>query len=383
MSYYVSLPILAVCLLSTLEFRPGKVQYLVTMGLIGLVAAAGEYLQLTWLFPLIAIPTALISLFFYATAVRHPVNLDRPWQILLVLFISYTLLGLLPLRLALSLAVVLALIFLWQSQEMLNAWVLMGYLLLQLGIYLINEEPLFMALSFLSFALTYALSIYTREKQAKEAEARLESVLAAYAEEVQASHLQMRAWRHDFHNHLQSMRYYLQEDRTAELATYLTELQSDLASVDTMVKTGHLSLDAVLNSKLSLAKAAKIALDITVFPLPKISISDVDLTALIGNLLDNAIEACEKIPQERRFIRLYLDCEGEQLYLSIHNAAKEVLSFNERNYISNKRGRHGLGMKRVAMLVEKYGGFLNLQNEAGVFAAELTFALPAETETAL
>ena len=105
-----------------------------------------------------------------------------------------------------------------------------------------------------------------------------------------------------------------------------------------------MSVDAILNSKLSLAKAANISLDVTVYPLPELGISDIDLTGLLGNLMDNAIEACEKIPQDKRFIRLYLDCVGEQLYLSIQNSAKEDLSFNDRNYISSKRGRHGLGM---------------------------------------
>lgn len=201
-------------------------------------------------------------------------------------------------------------------------------------------------------------------------------MLMAYSDEVHAMHLQMRSWRHDFHNHLQSMKFLEQEGRHEELRAYLDDLERDLQSIDTVVKSGQVTVDAVLNSKLSLARQAGIDLDVTVFPLPDLGISDVDLTALLGNLFDNAIEACEKIPEADRFIRLYMDCLGEQLYLSIQNSAKEDLSFNERNYISEKRGRHGLGMKRVALVVEKYGGHLNLQNEPGIFAAEVTLALP-------
>ena len=66
-----------------------------------------------------------------------------------------------------------------------------------------------------------------------------------------------------------------------------------------------------------------------------------------------------------------------QLYLSVQNSAKEELDFDERNYISKKRGNHGLGMKRVKVLVDQYQGFLNLQNQPGIFAAEVLLPLTA------
>ena len=64
-----------------------------------------------------------------------------------------------------------------------------------------------------------------------------------------------------------------------------------------------------------------------------------------------------------------------QLYFSIQNSAKEDPDFNEQNYITKKRGNHGLGMKRVQTAVEKYQGYLNLANEPGIFAAEVTIPL--------
>lgn len=134
-------------------------------------------------------------------------------------------------------------------------------------------------------------------------------------------------------------------------------------------------IDAIFNSKLSLAKAKGIRLDASVSVLGELPIKDTDLCIMFGNLLDNAIESCEQIPAADRFIRVYCDTFGQQLYLSIQNSAKEILSFEERRYISTKRGNHGLGMKRVALLVEHYKGYLNLQNEPGIFAAELTLPL--------
>ena len=75
------------------------------------------------------------------------------------------------------------------------------------------------------------------------------------------------------------------------------------------------------------------------------------------------------------FLRIYIVVNKSQLYASIQNSAREELDFNERNYISTKRGNHGLGMKRVKALADKYDGYLTLANEPGIFAAEVTLPL--------
>ena len=106
-----------------------------------------------------------------------------------------------------------------------------------------------------------------------------------------------------------------------------------------------------------------------------ISISEIDLCVILGNLLDNAMESCAQVENKNPFIRIYIAVIHSQLYISIQNSAKDILDFNERNYISTKRGNHGLGMKRVKILVDKYEGYLNLQNQPGIFASEVTLPL--------
>ena len=134
-------------------------------------------------------------------------------------------------------------------------------------------------------------------------------------------------------------------------------------------------MDAILNSKLTLAEHKGIAVNCKVQMPEQLEIADVDLCVILGNLLENALEACDKIPREKRFLRIYGIVNGGQLYLSIQNSAKEELDFNEQSYITNKRGEHGFGMRRVKLLVDKYQGYLNLQNEPGIFAAEVTLPL--------
>lgn len=92
-----------------------------------------------------------------------------------------------------------------------------------------------------------------------------------------------------------------------EADEYLDKLEEDLTTVDTVLKTGNVMVDAILNSKLTLIRERHIQVDATAMVPGDISISGIDLSVLIGNLLDNAMEACMKAPEEERFIRIYID----------------------------------------------------------------------------
>jgi signal transduction histidine kinase len=200
-------------------------------------------------------------------------------------------------------------------------------------------------------------------------------VLAHQYEEIKNIYMNMRGWRHDYHNHIQVIKAQMALEKYEEVNTYLDELEQDLNRVDTYVKSGNLMADAILNSKLSITQTRHIGINCKAELPQELAISDIDMCVILGNLLDNAIEACEKIEENKRFLRIYMVVNKKQLYISIQNSAREELDFNEKNYISTKRGNHGLGMKRVKLIVDKYQGFLNLQNEPGIFAAEVSIPL--------
>lgn len=193
--------------------------------------------------------------------------------------------------------------------------------------------------------------------------------------EIKSIYLDMRGWRHDYHNHIQTMKAYIALNEIQSLACYLNELENNLSEIDAYVKSGNIMVDAILNSKISLTLKEHIKITCTAEIPEEININDIDLCVILGNILDNATEAAVKIAPEKRFLRIYMTILKKQLYISVQNSAREALSFNEKNYISTKRGNHGLGMKRVSLLVDKYNGYLNLQNEAGIFACEITLPL--------
>lgn len=197
-------------------------------------------------------------------------------------------------------------------------------------------------------------------------------LILKHYDEVQNIYRQMRGWRHDYHNHIQVMKAHMARGRTEELDTYLNELDTDLTSVDTIIKSGNIMLDAILNSKLSLAAAKRIAISAKATAPESVGVSDIDLCVIVGNLLDNAMEACMKIQDESaRFIRVYIGIFKGQFYISASNAVGADIRKSGGRYQTTKSGSHGFGLMRVDRVVEKYGGYVNRQNEDGVFATEV------------
>lgn len=197
--------------------------------------------------------------------------------------------------------------------------------------------------------------------------------------EVETMYRKMRGWRHDYHNHIQVLKAHMQLRHYEEAEHYLDMLNEDLTTVDTVIKTGNVMVDAILNSKLTMIKEKGICVDATAIVPQEVPFSGIDLSVLIGNLLDNAMEACMQIQKkEDRFIRIYIDIVKKQLYISVTNSMSGKAKKNGLQYLSTKMGVHGFGLLQIDRIAAKYGGFINRQNEEGVFATEVMLPLLTE-----
>ena len=228
----------------------------------------------------------------------------------------------------------------------------------------------------LIFLLALQNGVFIRKSYEDQFGRYQDKVLAMQMEEVNSIYMTMRGWRHDYHNHMQKIKAHLAMGQLEEVLEYLDQLESDLDTVDVKYKTGNISLDAILNSKLSVAEKLDIDINCKAAVPERLNISDIDLCVVIGNLIDNAMEACENMKEDcRKFIRIYICVRKQQLYISVTNSTKEVIRKLDKEYISNKRGNHGHGLKRIDNIVDKYDGFINRKNEPGVFATEIMLPL--------
>lgn len=231
---------------------------------------------------------------------------------------------------------------------------------------------LFLGILVLAVAVFFFLRLLILYLVDKKIDTYQNDLIEKHCEEVENMYRQVRGWRHDYKHHIQTMKAHLAMKQYDELDTYLSELDTDLTTVDTVIKTGNVRIDAVLNSKLAVAKRKGIRVNAKAIVPKDLAVSEVDLCIIIGNLLDNAIEACEKeTEEEKRFIRVYIDILKAQLYIYVANSMTNEIKKVGKNYLTTKTAGHGFGLMRVDRVVARYNGYLNRQHEEGVFATEI------------
>ena len=197
-------------------------------------------------------------------------------------------------------------------------------------------------------------------------------LIDTHYQEVENMYRQMRGWRHDYRNHIQTVRALAENGDLDAVKKYLDGLELDLNTVDTVIKTGNAMADAILNSKISLARAKKIEVHVDAHIPVKLKMSELDLCVILGNLFDNAIEASMKLPENGRMIRVYMDMKNTQLYISFTNfTAEGKLQKIGKVFRTSKGKGHGFGLVRIDAIVERLGGYLSRNSEEGAFTTEI------------
>ena len=158
-----------------------------------------------------------------------------------------------------------------------------------------------------------------------------QELVETHYREVDNMYRQIRGWRHDYRNHIQTMKAYAAAGDWEAICQYLDLLDEDLTTVDTVIKTGNPMTDASL-----------------------------------------------PLPEEQRMIRVYMDTKGTQLYISFTNlTAGKKLKKQAGRFRSTKGEGHGFGLLRMDTIVERLGGYLSRNSEDGAFTTEIL--LPLET----
>ena len=215
-------------------------------------------------------------------------------------------------------------------------------------------------MSFLSRHIDRQIAAYQRE------------LVETHYQEVETMYRQMRGWRHDYRSHIQAMKALAADGDVEAIKDYLDQLDTELNTVDTVVKTGDPMADAILNSKISLARARHIGVTADACIPVKLSMSGLDLCIILGNLFDNAIEASMKLPESQRLIRIYMDMKNTQLYISFTNFTAEKKMVRRGKVFETTTGAgHGLGLARMDAIIERLDGYVSRNSEDGAFTTEI------------
>ena len=219
------------------------------------------------------------------------------------------------------------------------------------------------------------MGLFSRLTEKRIAAYQRELIETHYAE-VENMYRQIRGWRHDFRNHIQTMKAYAAAEDWQAVRRYLDELDGDLAAVDPVIKTGNPMADAILNSKISLARS-----------------KDIPVTADAHIPVGAEAERDRPVLHHRQPVRqrhrgepaapagkaphpLYLDMKNTQLYLSFTNFTAGKSCAGRADCSPLRRGRaHGFGLLRTDAIVKRLGGYLSRNSEDGAFTTEIL--LPA------
>ena len=182
-----------------------------------------------------------------------------------------------------------------------------------------------------------------------------------------------RKMTHDFRTHLATLSDLLEQNNIENVRSYLAELRVRTTERILLVNSHNAAIDAVLNQKGYLGKQQNIDIRFHVSNLSKLHIASADITIVLGNLLDNAIEACTKIKEEDRWIEVQLLYQENDvpplLFITVSNPSPAVKIQNGKIATTKKDTiLHGFGLQNVQDILQRYGAEYTLSYEDGQFS---------------
>ncbi|MDE6678361.1 MAG: GHKL domain-containing protein [Ruminococcus sp.] len=185
---------------------------------------------------------------------------------------------------------------------------------------------------------------------------------------MEQSQAQIRFLRHDIKNHLLHMNHLLSERDTESLTKYINETMQHLDIPQEYVRSGNRDIDSLLNYKLMTAKQSRTDIVTDVKIPAELHISSFDLNVILGNLLDNALDALEHC--ENRRLTVSLRYESGLLYILVQNTC-----CGEPSLVSAKGAGHGIGLYSIRHTLETYQGDLKISYHDNMFTATVMLYL--------
>lgn len=266
------------------------------------------------------------------------------------------------------------------KQELILSVIPMMGIAMLLCLFLGDFKPYFLSALFGIFVLIVNLSVFylyhmiTKNDTHVRKQETYRQQTAYYRnqlEVIEESAGRLRALRHDMKNHILHLRAQLRQGNGEDALRYLEEMETELQNPDEYAKTGNGEIDSLLNYKLQ--KAARILSSVTcnVNMPTELMPKSFDINVILGNLLDNAIEAAQD--SKEKWLQFTMRADRGVLLLRVANSSLGIQRRNGKSFLSTKKegGEHGIGLRNVRRIVERQNGSLEITYEDGAFAVEV------------
>ncbi len=186
--------------------------------------------------------------------------------------------------------------------------------------------------------------------------------------------------KHDIKKHFLYINKLILDENYNQVLEYMNELNNNeiVKESEKIVDTGNTYIDMILNLKLNEAIKNNIKVESNVTLPYNLNIYLTDMVCLLGNLLDNAIEANLKLPKDRRYIYLKMKYHSNSIFINVVNTYDKVLLDKKGYIISSKENRmekYGLGIKIIKKIIKKYNGYLEVNYDNNIFNISVTLNL--------
>lgn len=276
-----------------------------------------------------------------------------------------------------------------RSETKLSPWLFAPYIILPIATFLaayvmseyINKTKdayliQITAFSVIALIISNVLLFYLVEMQIKETENRSKEMLihqqiqnkADYYQELAEKQRMSNKTMHDLKNRFFALGKLIKNNPSAA-AEEFEKISENFMAVSAMTYTGIDSIDALINAKKQKMQECNISFTHKLSMPKETAIEPIELCVVLGNLLDNAIEANEKLPEDNRFILLSAIQKQGYLSIKISNPVKEKVRIKNNEIYTTKINKelHGFGIQSVKEIAEKHDGAITFEQNEGVF----------------
>lgn len=237
--------------------------------------------------------------------------------------------------------------------------------------------------SLLVFTIVLLLVVY-RELANKESEYIAKNMQEQL--EIQFNHYKQleeingetRALKHDMKNHMLCLKALLDNNKNDEATRYLANITAQIETLDMKINTGDTIIDAVLQQKCKEAQKNEVILEIEGKFIGELPLDSIDKCTIIANALDNAIEACLKIPDPvKRKIQVIIGYNKNYIFITVKNRVGEKIKINNNVIKTSKNNKkdHGFGLENIKTSLRDYNGYLNIYYEEDTFVLEIAIII--------
>lgn len=241
----------------------------------------------------------------------------------------------------------------------------------------------FFLIMFLYFCMAfyaYSCGIEREQNAILTKENLIASTENKHYSQIIASIEELRILKHDIQNHMSALSLLIKNKHYGQAEKYISEVSSSLKKSEFVIATGNIAIDCIVSEKYNLAMEHDISFHHTIHLPSEFPLNHLETCSLLGNLLDNSIESCMRLPKENRSINLHVKPFQKMLVITLTNSTDGNYNkdFNG-NFLSTKNGKdhfnHGIGLIRIKNIVNTHQGIIEMNSEKDTFSVSIILPL--------